>query len=225
MRHLLYGFILLHLVSCSGSGNNQSGNTTLLFTIHQERDVYDQSDYGEPPQFAIWLENSETGEIKSVFVTYRTATGDFEGKAECPVSLPAWIGAFRKETERDDIPTLKNPAYEAVTGATPQGKRIKTKVQVPEGSKWYYYVEVNVSGDYTAEFPEMHSDWTTDIHGNGQPSIIYKGEIMCNVGEEDTPELIGRTEQMFLSTDIISDLSGIQNAKDVFSMIKVTCQE
>jgi hypothetical protein len=120
---------------------------------------------------------------------------------------------------------LKNPAYDAVTGARPQGKRIKTKVQVPEGSKWYYYVEVNVSGDYTAEFPEMHSDWTTDIHGNGQPSIIYKGEIMCNVGEEDTPELIGRTEQMFLSTDIISDLSGIQNAKDVFSMIKVTCQE
>ena len=130
MRHLLYGLMVLHLVSCSGSGNNQSGNTTLLFTIHQERDVYDQSDYGEPPQFAIWLENSETGEIKSVFVTYRTATGDFEGKAECPVSLPAWIGAFRKETERNDIPTLKNPAYEAVTGATPQAKKFKTRVQI-----------------------------------------------------------------------------------------------
>jgi hypothetical protein len=53
--------------------------------------------------------------------------------------------------------------------------------------------------DYTEEFPEMKSDWTTDIHGNGQPSIIYMGEITCNEGEKDTPELIGRTEQMFLS--------------------------
>lgn len=223
MRHLLFGLILLHLVSCSGSGSNQSGVTSLLFTIHQERDVYDQSDYGEPPQFAIWLENSESGEIKTVFVTYRTATGNFEGKVECPVSLPAWIGAFRIETERDDIPTVKNPAYEAVTGATPQVKKFKTRAQVPEGSKWYYYVEVNVSGDYTAEFPEMNSDWTTDIHGNGQPSIIYMGEIMSNAGEMDTPQLRGRTEQLFLSTDIIPDLSGIGNAKDVFSMIKVTC--
>jgi len=223
MRHLLFGIIVLQLVSCSGSGNKQSGNNTLLFTIHQERDVYDRSDYGEPPQFAIWLENRETGEIRTVFVTYRTATGDFEGKAECPVSLPAWIGAFRKEMDRDDIPTLKSPAYEAVTGATPQGKRFKTRVKVPKGSKWSYYVEVNVSGDYTVEFPEMHEDWTTDIHGNGQPSIIYMGEISGNAGEEDTPELIGRTEQMFLSTDIITDLGGIENAKDVFSMIKVTC--
>jgi len=173
MRHLLIGFILLHLVSCSGSAGRESDSASLLFTIHQERDVYDQSDYGEPPQFAIWLENIESGEIKSVYVTYRTATGDFEGKAECPVSLPAWIEAFREETGRDDIPTLKNPAFDAVTGATPQGKKFRTKIQVPEGSKWYYYVEVNVSGDYTLEFPEMHSDWTTDIPGNDEPSRSY----------------------------------------------------
>jgi hypothetical protein len=75
MRHLLFGIIVLHFVSCSDSGNNQPGIATLLFTIHQERDVYDRSDYGEPPQFAIWLENRETGEIRTVFVTYRTATG------------------------------------------------------------------------------------------------------------------------------------------------------
>jgi hypothetical protein len=223
MRHLLIGSILLHLASCSGSGSNQSGNATLLFTIHQERDVYDQSDYGEPPQFAIWLENTESGEIKTVFVTYRTATGDFEGKAECPVSLPAWIGAFRQETGRDDIPTMKNPAFEGVTGATPQTKEFKTTVKVSEGSKWYYYVEVNVSGDYTVEFPEMHSDWMTDMHGNGQPSIIYRGEITCDAGERDTPVIIGRTEQMYLSTEIITDLHGIRNAKDVLSMINVTC--
>jgi len=49
------------------------------------------------------------------------------------------------------------------------------------------------------------------------------GEISCNAGEEDTPELVGRTEQMFLSTGIIKELGEIGNAKDVFSMIEVTC--
>jgi hypothetical protein len=223
MRFFFVSLILFTILAFSGSGSHPPGTATILFTIHQERDVYDRSDYGEPPQFAIWLENKESGRIKTVFVTYRTATGDFEGKAECPVSLPAWIGAFRKETGREDIPTLKKPAIDSVTGATPKAKRFKTRVQVPEGSRWYYYVEVNVSGDYTAAFPVMNSDWTTDIHGNGQPSIIYRGEITCDVGEEDIPELIGRTEQLFLSTIIIPDLNGIENAKEVFSRIKVTC--
>lgn len=124
---------------------------TLLFTIHQERDVYDQSDYGEPPQFAIWLENTTTGEVHTGFVTNNTGTGNFEGKAECPVSLPAWIGAFRRETGRNDIPSIQKPADMAVTGATPIVPDFSAKITVPEKTHWNYFVEVNVSGDYTSE--------------------------------------------------------------------------
>jgi hypothetical protein len=205
------------------AGQKPDRNVVLLFTIFQERDIYEKSDYGEPPQFAIWLENMKTGEVKSVFVTYRTATGDFEGKAECPVSLPAWIGAFRKEKGRNNFPTIGVPAPEAVTGATPKVREFTTRVTLPVGSNWNYYVEVNVSGDYTPEFPALKSDGTLDPQGNGQPSIVYRGEISCSAGNHSEPELIGRTEQNYFSTVINPDLSGIESAKKVFSRISVKC--
>jgi len=220
---MLLGFLILYTVSCSNSGSSIFSKNTLLFTIHQERDVYDQSDYGEPPQFAIWLENKATGKVKTVFVTYRTGTGDFEGKMECPVSLPAWIGVFRKETGRKDIPSIRKPADMAVTGATPKVPDFSTHVTVQANSQWNYYVEVNVSGDYTPEFPALQPDGTIDHQGNGQPSIVYRGEITGTPGDQSTPELIGRTEQLYISTKINPDLKGIRNAKDVFSKITVTC--
>ena len=224
MRYLI-GILTFCLSGCSNSGSKPSGMNTLLFTIHQERDVYDRSDYGEPPQFAIWLENKTTAAVNTVFVTYRTGTGDFVGKAECPVSLPAWIGAFRKETGRDDIPAVRKPADMAITGATPKVPEFSAQATVQPGSEWNYYVEVNVSGDYTPEFPALKYYGDIDTQGNGQPSIIYRGKITANPGIRSTPELIGRTEQLFMSTEINPDLEGIGNAKDVFSKITVTCIE
>lgn len=218
--------VLTGLTACSsGSSKKNSPELTVLFSIRQERDVYELSDYGEPPQFAIWLENKNTGDIRTVFVTRRTATGDFEGKVECPVSLPAWIGAFRKETNRSDFPNLRKPICDAVTGATPKVKEFKTKIKIPRESQWYYYVEMNVSTDYTTSFPYLQSDGTIDSQGNGQPSIVYRGEISGIHGENSTPDLIGRTEQMYFSSEINPDISGIENAKKVFSVIKARCSE
>jgi hypothetical protein len=223
MRPLIFILVIPWIVSCSNSGSKKAGKNTLLFTIHQERDIYHHSDYGEPPQFAIWLENSITGEVKTVFVTNRTGLGNFEGKVECPVSLPAWIGAFRKETGRNDIPSIQKPVDMAITGATPKVPDFSAKIIVPADSRWNYYVELNVSGDYTPEFLSLFPDGTIDYQGNGQPSIIYRGEIKATAGEQTTPELIGRTEQLFLSSVINPDMKGIRNAKDVFSKITVMC--
>jgi len=225
MRQLSW-ILVLFLTACTNQGTKPvSDMNTLLFTIDQERDVYDQSDYGEPPQFAVWLEDRKTGSVKTVFVTYRTGNGDFEGKTECPVSLPAWIGAFRKETGRDDLPTVRKPAPDAVTGATPKTPEFTVKTIVVPGSEWNYYVEVNVSGDYTDVFPSIKYYGDLDTQGNGQPSIIYKGEITATPGNRSVPQLIGRTEQLYLSTEINPDLEGIKNAREVFSRIAVSCIE
>ena len=212
---------LTGLTNCTNEGKKKDTETTLLFTIYQESNVYRRSIYGEAPQFAIWLENKETGEIRSVFVTYRTATGDFKGKTACPVSLPVWIGAFRKETGRTDFPVPRNPAPDAITGATPKKRKIEVHTTINSGSDWYYYIEMNVSGDYTPEFSLLQDDWTMDDQGNGQPSIIYKGEISGISGQQSTPILIGRSEQIYFSSAINQDLNGIKNAKDVFSEITV----
>ena len=35
-----------------------------------------------------------------------------------------------------------------------------------------------VSGDYNPAFPSLYKDGTFDFHGNGQPSIVYRGYIL-----------------------------------------------
>ncbi|MFC4871042.1 hypothetical protein [Negadavirga shengliensis] len=196
---------------------------SLVFSIEQNKEIYNQSIYGEPPQLGIWLEEPMSGKVKTVYVTYRTGNGDFEGKSEVPVALPAWIGAYRKETGNNGLPTPGNPLEMSLTGATQKTVHINKEVSVPLGSKWLYYVEVNVAGDYNPAFPAYREDGTPDPDGNGQPSIVYRGEITAEQGVVSHPKLIGRTEQMYLSTAIISDLEGIGNARQLLNRIEVSC--
>jgi hypothetical protein len=195
---------------------------TLLFTIQQDQHIYDQSIYGEPPQFSIWLKDPESGKVKTVFVTRKTGTGDFEGKSHVPVALPAWVPVFQKETGRTDTPSPRHPV-DIASGATPKEGIFSREVSVPLGSEWLYFIEVNVAGDYNATFPSYTASGIPDPHGNGQPSIIYRGKIKALPGKESIPELIGRTEQMYMESTINPDLEGIESAKEVFSEIKVSC--
>ena len=52
------------------------GRTVLQIDIHQDKKMIHLSNFAEPPQFAIWLENKASGESKTVFVTHRVAAGD-----------------------------------------------------------------------------------------------------------------------------------------------------
>jgi hypothetical protein len=221
---LNYILVILTFFSASGYCQKDDNKVKLVFTFHQERDIYDKSTFGEPPQFAIWLEAVDSKKITTVFVTNKTGTGDFEGKIECPVSLPVWIGAFRQEAGRDDFPRPWEPFYDGITGATPKNEEIEISVEVQKDVSWFYYLEMNVAGDYNKSYPYISSKKKIDNHGNGQPSLIYKGEIVTQIGETSMPILIGRSEQHYFTTQINPELEGIDLAKEVFLNIVAECK-
>jgi len=212
--------IFLVLLIRTGTGKSP-GEVALVFHMRQSQAIYDQSSYGEPPQLAIWLEDRDNGSVRTVFVTRRTATGKYLGKVECPVSLPVWISIFRKETGREDFPTPKTPFFDAVTGATPQTAEITVTAPVDSGRSYTYYVEMNVAGDYNRAFPKMSAEKRIDKHGNGQPSLIYRGSIEARTGAVSKPELIGRSHQYYFTTEVLTDLDGIDSAKEVFTLLCV----
>ena len=191
----------------------------LNFSLSLNPDIYTQTTFKRTPQFAIWLEDPAYGKIRTVWVTQTIGTGQMAR----PVALPYWVSRWNIETQSSGFPTPHNPVVDAVTGATPT-LDFATETKVPINSEWDYYIEINASTDYNSIFAATLEDGTSDLHHNGQPSIIYKGKITALPGQWSIPQLIGRTDQLQSVSYIIPDLEGITTAKNLLSRIEVTCR-
>jgi hypothetical protein len=221
---LIFGMVL---VGCPGtwieqSKENKTCTVSLAFQIKINQRVYQDSAWGEPPQMAIWLQNQEDNSIRTVMVTYRTAGCDWDGKVECSVALPYWVGFYNRQTGTTGPPTFEQPAPDAVTFATPIAQ-FTTNALVSEGSRWLYFVEINVSGDFNVDFPSFSEEGYSDRYGNGQPSIVYKGDIVAVDGAISQPVLLGRTDQYEPVSEVIEDVNGITTAANLLDSITVNC--
>jgi len=223
---MLKMILCLCLGLCLAAGSlSAAGPDSLKLEISfgQDPAVYEESDYGEAPQVAIWLLDSLSGQVKTVYVTYRTASGDFYGKTECPVSLPVWIAAWRRETGRTDFPTLRDKAAEAITRSTSQDGQVHAETKVAAGRRYLCYIEMNVAGDFNTAYPLERQDGTLDNHGNGQPSLIFCAALTAAEGAKAAPAQIGRTEQFGYTGEIIHDLEGLDSALKCLTNLSVTC--
>jgi hypothetical protein len=201
---------------------NKAQTANLVFRIALNQRIYQDSAWGDPPQMAIWLQNQVDNSIRSVMVTYRTAGCDWDGKVECAVALPYWVGFYGRESGMTGPPTFEQPAPDAVTYATPTAW-LTINTNVLEGSKWLYFIEVNVSGDFNVDFPYLSNEGHSDRYGNGQPSIVYRGNIEAVDGAVSKPAILGRTDQHKPVSEIIKDMSGITTALNLLDSIKVSC--
>jgi len=156
----------------------------LEFNIHINQEAIYLSTYSEPPQFAIWLENPQTGRCQQVFVTYRVSRGDWEGKADVPVALPRWKAVFR------DGGTIRERSDEeiAISGATPKDEYFRVRAEVRPGSEWICWIEMNLAGDYNEFYPQFNRvTFEEDEFACGQPALIYRAEIRAEQGLEFKP--------------------------------------
>jgi hypothetical protein len=191
-----------------GESVHCKSGVVLQFSGVVDSSVYLYTDYGEPPQIAIWLEYPDGRFYKTVFVTHRAGANDWVGKVDCPVALPVW----ESRQFGDKRGAEENRVLRAVTGATPKGGRFCVDVCVPRGSQWLYFLEVNVSGDFNAAFPYWSKTGNPDDVGNGQPSLVYGGKIVAKAGEESQPKLLGFTDQWTPVDTLCTDFSLLTTA-------------
>ena len=191
--------------------------------IHQNKDLIHLSTFAEPPQFAIWLENPETKELKTVFVTHRVAVGDWEGKANVPVALPQWFKQFRGNGKPVKESGSAKKSDMAITGATPKEDYFSIRVEVKPGSEWICWIEMNLAGDFNDSFPEFNlQTLKEDEFSCGQPALLFKAAITAREGLTFTPVLSGQSiwESGKARIEPVSD--GVTTAKDVFDEMKIS---
>lgn len=200
-----------------------TGRTFIEFSITQDMELIMLTSFSEPPQFAIWLEHPETHELKTIFVTHRSGTGDLVGKAECPGCLPLWFSIYERETGITGMPTPESPAPQAVTGATPWDESFKITREVEPGSKWICWMEMNLAGDFNSRYEEYNEeDESIDWDYSGQPPLVYRCEITAIAGAKLVPELYGQVDMNKPFEEMIQPLSeDLTTAKDLFKSIKI----
>lgn len=196
---------------------------TLKIQMVVHREIYEQTDFGEPPQIAVWIENVRGSDIRTLWVARRSGLRLWKGKVECPTALPIWESVHQREKSDYRPRGMMRMLLDAVSGATPTGGRFEVRGRVPLNSRWRCFVEINLSGDFNRHFPYRHPGGMPDPEMNGQPSLIYRAEITVVPGQQADLILIGRSDQWVPVEEIIPDLSGITSARRAVTRIKVFC--
>ncbi len=128
------------------------------------------------PQIACWLETRDGEYISTIYVTSKSATKNFFAApaAGRPEALPVWNHLLAQQVQVPD----------AVSGATAStGGEHRTSIRTPlRPGSYVVMLEVNRSYDYNAHYTRTASGV------NGQPSLIYRGEIA--VGEKPSKALL-----------------------------------
>jgi hypothetical protein len=220
---LTAGGLLLTLIIAGVLILRTRGRTLLQIDIHQNKKIIHLSNFAEPPQFAIWLENPSTKDLKTVFVTHRVSQGDWEGKANVPVALPLWYKLFR-ENKSQAVATGKNKRSDlAITGATPKSDYFSIRVEVEPETEWICWIEMNLAGDYNDAFPEINlQTLREDEFSNGQPALIYRADIKATEGLKFTPVLFSESTWTKGVVNVEPVSEGITTAKNVFDDISIS---
>ena len=199
------------------------GRTLIQVDIHQNKDLIYLSTFAEPPQFAIWLENPSTKELKSVFVTHRVAIGDWEGKANVPVALPQWFRLFRGNGNPVKETGSGRSSDMVITGATPKEDYFSIRVEVKPESEWLCWIEMNLAGDFNDSFPEFDLETLReDEFSCGQPALLFNADIIAEEGRTYTPVLSAQSvwDKGSVRVEPVSD--GVTTARNVFDTIRIS---
>nr|WP_129735455.1 hypothetical protein [Parabacteroides goldsteinii] len=185
-----------------------------------------------PPQIAIWLEDTKGNYLSTVYVTHKIATQTWlaSGKNRRKEALPHWC--YSRGVEYEDglyLPTKKSPFTDGLTGATPHSG---FDVKVHPGNELKQFrvkIEINHSTDFNDNYPksakEGDSNYSGGKEGSGQPAVIYAIDIDLASGRKEyTAELIGHSSADGSDGAIYPDTSSLTTALQIIKQITITVQ-
>ncbi len=181
-----------------------------------------------PPQFAIWIEDTCGNYLSTIFATYKIATEGWQNNQgnRRKEALPYWC--YQRGVVYSDgllLPTKENPLDDGITGATPTSDKT---IKISPGTLDTPFVvkaEFNHSTDFNDSYPK-NADKNDDNYsggkeGSGQPAIIYSATISAQT-EKTTLQLIGHSSPDGSDGNIYTDISGLTSAKKIVKAITVT---
>ena len=185
-----------------------------------------------PPQIAIWLEDTEGKYLSTIYVTHKIATQSWQasGGNRRKESLPHWC--YSRGVKYDDglyLPTKDKPFVDGISGATPQGS-FDVKLRTKNALKQFIVkVEINHSTDFNEYYPksaeEGQDNYSGGKEGSGQPALVYAAVVdLASEKKSFEATLIGHSSPDGTSGSIYEDTSKLTTALHIVKQISIQIQ-
>lgn len=182
-----------------------------------------------PPQIAVWLEDTQGNYLATVYVSHKIATQDWQMAkgSRRKEALPHWCHS--RGVRYEDglyLPTGSRPFTDGISGATPRGS-FDVKLRPAGGlERFVVKVEVNHSTDFNDSYPENAEEGAANYsggrEGSGQPAIVYAAEVDLTRGETLFEAAIaGHSSPDGSDGEIHADMSGLTTALEIIRRITV----
>ncbi|MDZ8118684.1 hypothetical protein [Pontiella agarivorans] len=175
------------------------------------------------PQIAVWLEDADGSYLETLYVSGKSATGNYSGgKNRRPGALPAWSHARGiKSADGLFMPDAGSAVVDGLSAATPLTS-FSLHSRYPEKQNLKLRVEVNKSFDDNEYFNKENitDDPVYLKNPNGQPSLIYTAELNPEASVV-LAELTGHGHISGADGKINPDLSNITTARHMFKGIVI----
>lgn len=180
-----------------------------------------------PPQFAIWIEDTSGNYISTVFATYKIATEGWQANAgnRRKESLPHWC--HQRGVVYEDgllLPTKKHPLTDGISEATPKEDKTIKLIPVNLEKPFVIKAEFNHSVDFNSHYPKDAKEGD-DNHsggemGSGQPAVVYSATIYPET-KNTVFVLIGHSSSDGFDGNIYPNTQTLTTAKTIVKSINV----
>lgn len=181
-----------------------------------------------PPQFAVWLEDTDGNYLSTLFVTYKIATEGWQANDgnRRKESLPHWC--HQRGIVYDDgllLPTKSKPLTDGVTGATPKSDKTLKISSMSLDQPFVVKAEFNQSVDFTDAYPKNakqgDANYSGGKEGSGQPAVVYAATVYPGT-KEILLTLIGHSSPDGSDGEIYEEVASLTTATSMVKQIKLT---